>query len=52
MREYKTSSLFEKNIKKLKGQELNNLLSKFDEILNIDDLNFYKNLKHDLKKFK
>jgi mRNA-degrading endonuclease RelE of RelBE toxin-antitoxin system len=52
MRDYKTSALFEKNTKKLKGQELNNFLNKFDEILTIDDLDFYKNLKHDLKKFK
>lgn len=52
MREYKTSSLFEKHIKKLKGQGLKNFLNKFDEILTIENLNFYKNLSHDLKKFK
>ena len=27
-------------------------MNKFDEILEINDLNFYKNLKHDLKKYK
>ena len=52
MRDYKTSALFEKNTKKLKGQDLNNFLNKIDEILDIEDLNFYKNLKHDLKKYK
>lgn len=41
-----------KKLKKLKGQELNNLLNKIDEILEIKDLDFYKNLKYDLKKFK
>lgn len=52
MREFKISVLFEKKLKKLKGQELNNLLNKIDEILEIKDLDFYKNLKYDLKKFK
>lgn len=52
MREYKTSSLFEKRSKKLKGQELNNFLNKIDEILEVKDLDFYKNLKYDLKKYK
>ena len=52
MREYKTSTLFEKNTKKLKGQELDNFLNKIDNILDIKDLDFYKNLKHDLKKYK
>ena len=52
MREYKISTLFEKNTKKLRGKELLNFLNKFDEILSIPDLNFYKNLKHDFKKFK
>lgn len=52
MREYKTSSLFEKNSKKLKGQELKNFLNKINEILIINCLDFYKNLKYDLKKYK
>jgi len=52
MRNYKISVLFEKNTKKLKGKDLNNFLNKFDEILDIDNLDFYKNLKHDLKKYK
>jgi mRNA-degrading endonuclease RelE of RelBE toxin-antitoxin system len=52
MREYKTSSLFEKNIKRLKGKELGNLLSKIDEIISSTKLDHYKNLKHELKKFK
>lgn len=52
MREYKTSTLFEKNSKKLRGQELNNFLNKFDEILEIKDLGFYKNLKYYLKRLK
>jgi len=52
MREYKTSPLFEKHIKKLKDQELKNFFNKFDEILTIENLDFYKNLNHDLKKFK
>jgi mRNA-degrading endonuclease RelE of RelBE toxin-antitoxin system len=52
MREYKTSALFEKNTKKLKGQELNNFLNKVEEILEIEDLDFYKNLRYDLKRYK
>ncbi len=52
MREYRTSNIFEKNTKNLKGQELINLLKKIDEICLSKDLDHYKNLKHDLKKYK
>lgn len=52
MKEYKLSSLFEKKISKLKGQELINLLNKIDEICFTKDTNHYKNLKHNLKKYK
>ena len=52
MREYKVSTLFEKSTKKLKGQDLKNFLNKFEEILLRSNLDFYKNLKHDLKKYK
>ena len=31
---------------------MNNLLNKIDEIIRIKDLDFYKNLKYDLKKYK
>lgn len=51
-REYSDSNLFKKKLNKLKGQDLFNVMSKIEEILTIEDLNFYKNLKHDLKKFK
>lgn len=51
-RGYKDSHLFKKKLDKLKGQDLFNIMNKIEEILTIDDLNFYKNLKHNLKKFK
>ncbi len=52
MRQYKISALFAKNISKLKGQELKNVLKKIDSILLSDNLNHYKNLQHTLKKYK
>lgn len=52
MWEFRTSSLFEKKLSKLKGQELRNVLKKFDEIISRDSLDFYKNLKYDFKKYK
>jgi mRNA-degrading endonuclease RelE of RelBE toxin-antitoxin system len=52
MMEYKTSSLFKKNTKNLKGQLLINLLNKIDEICSCKDLNHYKNLKYNLRKYK
>ena len=52
MRDYKTSVLFEKKIKKLKGKELKNLLNKIDDIISSETLNQYKNLKYDLSKYK
>lgn len=52
MRDYKTSNLFNKKLNKLKGQELVNVLKKVEEIINIEDLDHYKNLKHGLKKSK
>jgi mRNA-degrading endonuclease RelE of RelBE toxin-antitoxin system len=52
MRKKKYSSIFKKKIKKLKGQEAKNFLNKRNEILNSKNLDFYKNLKHNLKKFK
>lgn len=51
-RKYRDSHLFKKKLDKLKGQDLFNVLNKIEEILTIPDLDFYKNLKHDLKKFK
>jgi mRNA-degrading endonuclease RelE of RelBE toxin-antitoxin system len=44
--------LFKKEITKLKGQELRNLLKKRDEILEVESLEQYKNLSFELKKFK
>ena len=52
MRKSKYSHLFKKQLKKIKGKELSNVLRKRDEILISEDLNHYKNLKHNLKKYK
>ncbi len=52
MRKYKFSHLFKKNVKKLKGQELQNILNKKEEILTCENITHYKNLSHDLKKFR
>ncbi len=52
MRKVKFSKEFEKKLTKLKGQEFQNVINKIDEISNCSDLNHYKNLKYDLKKFK
>lgn len=51
-RNYVDSDIFKKKIKLLKGKELVNLFSKIDEILSCEDINHYKNLKHDFKRFK
>jgi mRNA-degrading endonuclease RelE of RelBE toxin-antitoxin system len=52
MRERRYSDLFKKNIKKLKGQEAKNFIQKRNEILNSEKFTHYKNLKHNLKKYK
>lgn len=52
MRKSKYSHLFRKQLKKIKGKELQNILKKRDEILNCEDLVHYKNLTQDLKKYK
>ncbi|MGE0793228.1 MAG: addiction module toxin RelE [Candidatus Woesearchaeota archaeon] len=52
MRYSRDSNLFKKKIERLTGQELVNLLNKIDEILESSNLDHYKNLKHDLKKYK
>lgn len=52
MRKAKYSHLFRKQLKKIKGQELRNILNKRDEILNCENLTHYKNLTHDLKKYR
>lgn len=52
MRKFKVSKLFQKNTKKLKGQEKINFLNKFNEIISSPNIDHYKNLKHDLKHFK
>lgn len=46
------SKHFEKQVSKLKGQELENLLKKIDEICSYSDLNHYKNLRKPLQQFK
>lgn len=51
-RKYQDSHIFKKKLDKLKGQDLFNVMNKIEEILTIVDLDFYKNLKHDFKKFK
>ncbi len=48
---FRDSNLFKKNVKKLKGKPLQNLLNKIDEILTCQDLDHYKNLTKDLKKY-
>ncbi|MFW6014520.1 MAG: addiction module toxin RelE [Nanoarchaeota archaeon] len=52
MRGYKHSILFAKKLRKLKGQELINVMKKIDEILTCENIDHYKNLKYDLKKYK
>ena len=52
MLKYKTSKLFEKNVKKLKGKQLFNLLKKIEEICSDENLDRYKNLKNELEKYK
>ena len=52
MREKNFSKQFQKQLSKLKGKELINLLHKIDEIVSCPNLNHYKNLKKPLQKFK
>ena len=52
MRKRKYSNLFKNQLKKIKGKELQNILNKRDEILKSEDLDHYKNLSQDLKKYK
>ncbi|NOR85734.1 addiction module toxin RelE [archaeon] len=52
MKKIKYSHLFKKQLKKIKGKELQNILKKRDEILNSNDLNHYKKLSQNLKKYK
>ena len=52
MRNIKYSHLFKKRLEKLKGKELQNILKKRDEILSSKNLNHYKNLTQELKKYK
>lgn len=52
MRKRKYSNFFKKALNKLKGRELQNILKKRNEIMNSKDLNHYKNLGYDLKKYK
>ncbi|MBT3463738.1 addiction module toxin RelE [archaeon] len=52
MKRSKYSHLFKKQLKKIRGKELQNILKKRDEILNSNNLNHYKNLTQNLKKYK
>ena len=52
MRKYKYSQLFRKQLKKVKGKELQNILKKRDEILESENLDHYKNLTKSLKKYR
>ncbi len=52
MRNRVYTRIFRKKLSKVKGKELQNIQSKITEILNLDSLDHYKNLKHTLKKFK
>ena len=51
-RKYSDSTLFKKKVSKLKGQDLFNVMNKVDEVLTCLDINHYKNLKYDFKKYK
>lgn len=51
-RDFEFKKNFSKKILKTNGKELYNLLNKIIEILESNDLSFYKNLKYDLKKYK
>ena len=51
-RKYKDSPLFKRKVSKLSGQNLFNVMKKIDEILTCGDINHYKNLKYDFKKYK
>jgi mRNA-degrading endonuclease RelE of RelBE toxin-antitoxin system len=46
------SHLFRKQLKKIRGKELQNILKKLDEISKTENLDHYKNLTKDLKKYK
>lgn len=52
MRKRKYSNLFKKALSELKGKQLQNLLKKRNEVMSCKDLNHYKNLRYDLKKYK
>ena len=51
MKEKRYTQLFAKAIRKLKSRELENVLKRIDEIAD-SDLHRYKNLSHDLKRYK
>jgi len=51
MKEYKTSSLFEKKLSKLKGIDLIAVIKKVDDVC-AKDISHFKNLKYDLKHYK
>ncbi len=54
-RDYKTSNNFNRVLARLQDKDKNTyeqLLKKMNEILNISDVEHYKNLRHDLKEYK
>ena len=51
-RKFNTEKNFRKKVLKLQGKEVYAVLNKMLEILKTPDLNHYKNLQHDLKKYK
>ena len=51
-RKYIESKKFNKKLKRIQGKELENVITKIDEILFSQDLSHYKNLKYGLKNFK
>ena len=51
MKAYKTSSLFEKKLSKLKGTDLVKVIKKIDDIC-AKEISHFKNLKYDLKQYK
>jgi len=51
-RKFDFEKKFEKKVLKLKGKEVFNLLDKVIEIISSEDLNRYKNLRYDLKRYR
>lgn len=51
-RDFDFEKKFEKKVSKLNGKEVLNILNKIIEIISAKDLEHYKNLRYDLKKYR